>query len=62
MIPRGEVGPVLAEIDSASGILDKPLQATIIIVVILTTFVAPPLLHIAFQEKSTTGFDLAVDS
>ena len=50
MIPRGEVGLVFAGIGAASGVLDKPLQAAIIIMVILTTFVAPPLLRFAFQE------------
>ena len=51
MIPRGEVGLVFAGIGAASGVLDKPLQAAIIIMVILTTFVAPPLLRFAFQEE-----------
>ena len=51
MIPRGEVGLVFAGIGAASGVLDKPLQAAIIIMVILTTFLAPPLLRFAFQEK-----------
>ncbi|MEM8720053.1 MAG: cation:proton antiporter [Cyanobacteria bacterium P01_G01_bin.39] len=51
MIPRGEVGLVFAGIGTASGVLDKPLQAAIIIMVILTTFVAPPLLRFAFQEE-----------
>ena len=50
MIPRGEVGLVFAGIGAASGVLDKPLQAAIIIMVILTTFVAPPLLRFAFQD------------
>lgn len=45
MIPRGEVGLVFAGIGSASGVLDKPLEAAIIVMVILTTFVAPPLLQ-----------------
>ena len=49
MIPRGEVGLVFAGIGAASGVLDKPLQAAIIIMVILTTFVAPPLLRFAFK-------------
>ena len=51
MIPRGEVGLVFAGIGAASGALDKPLQAAIIIMVILTTFVAPPLLRFAFKEE-----------
>lgn len=48
MIPRGEVGLVFAGIGSASGVLSKPLEAAIIIMVILTTFLAPPFLRVAF--------------
>lgn len=50
MIPRGEVGLVFAGIGAASGVLDKPLEAAIIIMVILTTFIAPPLLRVAFKD------------
>ncbi|MEM6751868.1 MAG: cation:proton antiporter [Cyanobacteria bacterium P01_C01_bin.38] len=50
MVPRGEVGLVFAGIGAASGALDKPLQAAIIIMVILTTFLAPPFLRIAFGD------------
>ncbi len=52
MIPRGEVGLVFAGIGSASGVLDKPLEVSIIIMVILTTFLAPPLLRLAFNASS----------
>ncbi len=52
MVPRGEVGLVFAGIGSASGVLDKPLEAAIIVMVILTTFLAPPLLQWALKEKS----------
>jgi Kef-type K+ transport system membrane component KefB len=51
MIPRGEVGLVFAGIGSASGVLDKPLEAAIIVMVILTTFLAPPLLQWAMQGQ-----------
>jgi Kef-type K+ transport system membrane component KefB len=54
MIPRGEVGLVFAGIGSASGILDKPLEVSIIIMVILTTFLAPPFLRVAFGESGET--------
>lgn len=50
MIPRGEVGLVFAGIGAASGAIDKPLQAAIIIMVIFTTLMAPPLLQIAFGK------------
>ena len=53
MIPRGEVGLVFAGIGAASGVLDKPLQAAIIIMVILTTFVAPPMLRFAFKGEES---------
>jgi Kef-type K+ transport system membrane component KefB len=55
MIPRGEVGLVFAGIGSASGILDKPLEVSIIIMVIITTFLAPPFLRIAFDRNVTTN-------
>ena len=50
MIPRGEVGLVFAGIGTASGVIDKPLQVAIIIMVILTTFLAPPFLRVAFGQ------------
>jgi Kef-type K+ transport system membrane component KefB len=65
MIPRGEVGLVFAGIGAASGVLDKPLQAAIIIMVILTTFIAPPLLRFAFdgtEVEEEEKADLAVNS
>lgn len=51
MIPRGEVGLVFAGIGAASGVLSKPLEAAIIIMVILTTFLAPPFLRVAFKDS-----------
>ena len=51
MIPRGEVGLVFAGIGTASGAIDKPLEVAIILMVILTTFLAPPLLRVAFDKS-----------
>ena len=62
MVPRGEVGLVFAGIGSASGALDKPLEAAIIVMVILTTFVAPPFLQLALKgadERTTVEDELA---
>lgn len=58
MVPRGEVGLVFAGIGTASGAIDKPLEVAIIIMVIMTTFLAPPFLRIAFgktDEPPTSG-------
>ena len=51
MIPRGEVGLVFAGIGAASGVIDKSLAAAIILMVIFTTFLAPPFLRIAFDRS-----------
>ncbi len=51
MIPRGEVGLVFVSVGAASGALDKSTEAAIIMMVIVTTFVAPPLLRLVFQDK-----------
>jgi Kef-type K+ transport system membrane component KefB len=50
MIPRGEVGLVFAGIGAASGVIDKSLEAAIILMVIITTFTAPPFLRVAFDR------------
>lgn len=52
MIPRGEVGLVFAAVGSESGALSEALQVAIILMVILTTFLAPPLLRVVFQQPT----------
>jgi len=52
MIPRGEVGLVFASIGTASGALSPALNAAIIMMVILTTFLAPPLLRFVFPQDA----------
>ncbi|WP_448563059.1 cation:proton antiporter [Trichothermofontia sp.] len=49
MIPRGEVGLVFASVGTASGALSSALEAGIVAMVILTTFLAPPLLRWVFN-------------
>ncbi len=53
MVPRGEVGLVFAGVGAASGALSPATDAAIIMMVILTTFVAPPLLRVVFRETPT---------
>lgn len=54
MIPRGEVGLVFAGVGAATGVLTDSLDAAIIVMVIFTTFIAPPFLRLAFQQKQET--------
>ncbi len=44
MVPRGEVGLIFAATGSALGVLNSEMFSTIIIVVIVTTFVAPSMI------------------
>ncbi|MBW4550932.1 MAG: cation:proton antiporter [Aphanocapsa sp. GSE-SYN-MK-11-07L] len=55
MIPRGEVGLIFAAVGSASGVLSKSLDAAIIVMVVLTTFIAPPLLRLVFKDDDGTS-------
>ncbi|HEU5209910.1 MAG TPA: cation:proton antiporter [Longimicrobiales bacterium] len=50
MIPRGEVGLIFAHIGMQSGILTPAVYSAILIMVIFTTFLAPPLLKPAFAH------------
>ncbi|NJN49018.1 MAG: cation:proton antiporter [Alkalinema sp. RL_2_19] len=52
MIPRGEVGLVFAAYGASTGALSPALQAAVIVMVITTTFVAPPLLRLAFAKDA----------
>ncbi|WP_448381131.1 cation:proton antiporter [Gloeomargarita sp.] len=52
MIPRGEVGLVFAAAGASSGALNEALDAGIVVMVILTTFLAPPLLRLVFPSRS----------
>ena len=54
MIPRGEVGLIFANIGLASGVLSRPLFGAIIIMVIATTFISPPLLKWSFARGGVT--------
>jgi Kef-type K+ transport system membrane component KefB len=44
MIPRGEVGLIFASIGLASGVFDDRLYASLLIMVLFTTLITPPLL------------------
>jgi Kef-type K+ transport system membrane component KefB len=60
MIPRGEVGLVFAAYGATTGALNPALQAAVIVMVIVTTFVAPPLLRVAFNRGDAGKGDALV--
>lgn len=54
MIPRGEVGLIFANLGLASGVLSTELFGVILVMVVGTTFIAPPLLKWTFARGGIT--------
>ncbi len=52
MIPRGEVGLIFASIGKNLRVVDDTLFSAIVMMVILTTLVTPPLLKLSLQRHS----------
>ena len=50
MLPRGEVGLVFASIGRTLGVLSDDLFSAIILMVIVTTFIAPPWLKSRYAK------------
>lgn len=48
MIPRGEVGLIFGQMGLASGVFDASLFSAVTLMVMVTTFMAPPLLKMLF--------------
>ncbi|MFS8637291.1 MAG: cation:proton antiporter [Gemmatimonadota bacterium] len=51
MVPRGEVGLIFADIGLRRGILSSEVFSAVLIMVMLTTFIAPPLLKVIFRRE-----------
>jgi Kef-type K+ transport system membrane component KefB len=51
MIPRGEVGLIFAQMGLSSGVLDEGLFSAVTMMVIVTTFMAPPLLKYLLSPR-----------
>lgn len=51
MMPRGEVGIIVASIGLSSGAMSMELYTVVVLVSVVTTIVAPPILSKLFQKK-----------
>jgi Kef-type K+ transport system membrane component KefB len=51
MIPRGEVGLIFAQMGLTSGVFDGAMFSAVALMVMVTTFMAPPLLKILFPPR-----------
>ena len=61
MIPRGEVGLIFAQMGLASGVFDARLFSAVTLMVMVTTFLAPPLLRMLFHPLTRIGFLLQAE-
>jgi Kef-type K+ transport system membrane component KefB len=52
MIPRGEVGLIFAQMGLMSGVFDAAMFSAVALMVMVTTFMAPPLLKMLFPRVS----------
>ena len=51
MVPRGEVGLIFADIGRRSGILGEEVFGAVLLMVMVTTFIAPPALKALFASQ-----------
>jgi len=51
MMPRGEVGIIVASIGLSSGVLSEDLYAVVVLMSVMTTIIAPPILSSLFRKK-----------
>ncbi|MCX6625104.1 MAG: cation:proton antiporter [Acidobacteria bacterium] len=49
MIPRGEVGMVVAQLGLGLGVVPKDIYAVVVFMSVATTLIAPPLLNLSFR-------------
>jgi Kef-type K+ transport system membrane component KefB len=51
MVPRGEVGMVVAQIGLALHVIEPGIYAVVVFMAVITTVLAPPLLNVAFRDQ-----------
>jgi len=51
MVPRGEVGMVVAQLGLSMAVIEKPIYAVVVFMPIATTIVAPALLNLAYAGE-----------
>ncbi len=51
MMPRGEVGIIIASIGLTAGVMSADLYGVVVMMSVLTTIIAPPILSVLFKKK-----------
>jgi len=55
MVPRGEVGLIFAMVGKQLGVMNENMFSVVVIMVILTTMIAPPVLGVLLRNKVTSA-------
>jgi Kef-type K+ transport system membrane component KefB len=55
MVPRGEVGMVVAQIGLGLGTITQEIYGVVVFMAVMTTIVAPPLLSWAYRGETAAG-------
>lgn len=61
MMPRGEVGIIVASIGLVSGVLPSDLYAVVVLMSVATTIIAPPILSKLFRKKYEEEYKILPD-
>lgn len=61
MMPRGEVGLIFASIGLSKGVLDGELYGALLLMVLVTTMITPPLIRLKLAGRDTGATDESVE-
>lgn len=51
MVPRGEVGMVVAQLGLSMGAISQPVYGVVVFMAVASTLIAPPMLNLAFSAR-----------
>jgi Kef-type K+ transport system membrane component KefB len=61
MVPRGEVGIVVAQIGLSLGVINNALYGVVLFMAVATTLIAPPFLKVLFASEAAAKGKIDVD-
>ena len=57
MVPRGEVGIVVAQIGLGLAVIDQSLYGVVLVMAVATTLIAPPFLRLLYRSEMTEAIE-----
>jgi Kef-type K+ transport system membrane component KefB len=61
MIPRGEVGMVVAQIGLVKGAISQEVYGVAVFMAVMTTIVSPPILSLVYRDLAVPEADISPD-